>query len=104
MDYQVVLSLSARADLRNIVRYIPWMRRIAHFNSVCFFWIIVNKLPQKPTAFIMKPAEVKERAHRREKDGRISFWLQPTAYDQPVFREAWVRLPNAPIPSDDGSL
>jgi hypothetical protein len=68
------------------------------------FWIIVNNLSDKPTAFIMKPAEVKERAHRGEKDGRVSFWLQPTAYDQPPFREAWDRLPSAPIPSDEGSL
>lgn len=68
------------------------------------FWIIVNSLSNKPTAFIMKPAEVKERAHRGEKDGRVSFWLQPRAYDQPLFREAWDRLPSAPIPSDEGSL
>jgi len=68
------------------------------------FWIIVNNLSNKPTAFIMKPAEVKDRAHRGEKDGRVSFWLQPPAYDQPLFREAWDRLPSAPIPSDEGSL
>ncbi len=68
------------------------------------FWIIVNNLSNKPTAFIMKPAEVRERAHRGEKDGRVSFWLQPPAYDQPLFREAWDRLPSAPIPSDEGSL
>jgi hypothetical protein len=68
------------------------------------FWIIVNNLSQKPTAFIMKPAEVKERAHRGEKDGRVSFWLQPTAYDQPFFREAWDRLLSVPPPLDGGSL
>ena len=68
------------------------------------FWIIVNNLSTKPTALIMKPAEVKERAHRAEKEGRVSFWLQPTAYDQPLFREAWDRLSTAPIPLDEGSL
>jgi hypothetical protein len=68
------------------------------------FWIIVNNLSQKPTAFIMKPAEVKERAYRGEKDGRVLFWLQPTAYDQPFFREAWERLPKLPIPLDEESF
>jgi hypothetical protein len=68
------------------------------------FWIIVISLAQKPTAFIMKPTEVKERAHRGEKDGRVSFWLQPTAYDQPFFREAWERLPNVSTRLDEGSL
>jgi hypothetical protein len=67
------------------------------------FWIIVNNLSQKPTAFIMKPTEVRERAHRGEKDGRVSFWLQPTAYDQAFFREAWERLRNAPMPLVEGS-
>jgi hypothetical protein len=68
------------------------------------FWIIVNNLSHKPTALIMMPAEVRERSHRGEKDGRVSFWLQPTAYDQPLFREAWGRLPNAPATSDEGSF
>ena len=56
-----------------------------------------------PTAFILLPSEVKQRAHRGEIDGRVSFWLQPAAYDQPIFREAWERLPIAPAPSDEGS-
>lgn len=38
------------------------------------------------------PSEVKQLAHRGEKDGRISFWLQPTDYDQPQFKEAWGRI------------
>lgn len=68
------------------------------------FRIIVNNLFQQPTAFIMKPTEVKERAHRGEIDGRVSFWLQPAAYDQPLFREAWERLPSAATLEGEGSL
>jgi hypothetical protein len=56
------------------------------------FWIIVNKVATKPTAFILLPAEVQNLAHRAEKDGRVSFWLQPPSYDQPAFREAWERI------------
>jgi hypothetical protein len=56
------------------------------------FWIIVNNLAKEPTAFIMLPSEVKERAHRGEKDERVSFWLQPKDYDQESFREAWKRI------------
>jgi hypothetical protein len=58
------------------------------------FWVIVNKVATSPSAFILLPAEVTERAHRGEKDGRISFWLQPTDYDQEPFREAWARIGN----------
>ena len=45
-----------------------------------------------PNVFIMKPEEVKELAHRGEKDGRVSYWLQPPSYDQDQFREAWDRI------------
>lgn len=57
------------------------------------FWVIVNKVATPtPSAFILLPSEVRERAHRGEKDGRVSFWLQPTDYEQDPFREAWERI------------
>lgn len=56
------------------------------------FWIIVNKVTVSPTAFILLPEEVRELAHRGEKDGNVSYWLQPPSYDQPAFREAWDRI------------
>jgi hypothetical protein len=56
------------------------------------FWVIINKVASSPSAFILLPSEVKKRAHRGEKDGRISFWLQPVAYDQDRFRDAWERI------------
>jgi hypothetical protein len=55
-------------------------------------WAIINKVATSPTAFVLTPAEVIERAHRGKKDGRISFWLQPIDYDQPQFKEAWERI------------
>jgi len=57
------------------------------------FWVIVNKVATPtPSAFILLPSEVRERAHRGEKDGRVSYWLQPTDYEQDSFREAWERI------------
>lgn len=56
------------------------------------FWIIVNKVATSPSAFILLPSEVRAGAHRGEKEGRISYWLQPTDYDQEKFREAWERI------------
>jgi hypothetical protein len=58
------------------------------------FWVIVNKVSTSPTAFVLLPSEIKKLAHRGEKDGRVSFWLQPTDYDQEAFREAWDRIGN----------
>lgn len=56
------------------------------------FWVIVNNLDGVPGVYIMKPEEVRERAHRGEKDGRISFWLQPKSYMLTEFKEKWERI------------
>jgi S1-C subfamily serine protease len=57
------------------------------------FWVIVNRVASpSPAAFILLPSEVRERAHRGEKDGRVSHWLQPGNYEQEAFREAWKRI------------
>ncbi len=56
------------------------------------FWIIVNKVAKEPSAYIMLPSEVIERAHRGEKEGRVSYWLQPADYEQEMFTEAWERI------------
>ena len=53
------------------------------------FWVIINRVATDPTAFIMKPNEVRRRAVREQKDGRVSFWLSPNAYETDDFREAW---------------
>jgi hypothetical protein len=41
---------------------------------------------------VLTPGEVKASAHRGEKDGRVSYWLQPGSYDQPQFKDAWARI------------
>jgi hypothetical protein len=60
------------------------------------WWIIVTKIVnaqnERPECFIMLPAEVRERAHRGEREGRVSYWLQPGQYRNPEFREAWNRI------------
>lgn len=56
------------------------------------FWVIINNIAKEPKAFVLLPSEVKERAHRGEKDGTVSYWLQPNRYDQESFREAWQRI------------
>jgi hypothetical protein len=57
------------------------------------WWIIVtNVIAADPASFIMKPEEVRRLAHRGEKDGRISYWLQPTKYHTDEFRDRWDRI------------
>ncbi|HCG7131689.1 TPA: hypothetical protein NJ327_004496 [Vibrio parahaemolyticus] len=56
------------------------------------YWVIANNVAKEPNVFIMTPEEVKSLAHRGEKDGRISYWLQPKSYDQADYRDAWSRI------------
>lgn len=56
------------------------------------YWIIVNQVVKEPTAFVMMPDEVRRLAHRGEKEGRVSFWLQPGTYDVADYRSAWNRI------------
>jgi hypothetical protein len=56
------------------------------------FWVVLNNVATSPAAYILTPTEVTARAHRGEKDGRVSFWLQPRDYEQGEFREAWGRI------------
>ncbi len=62
-------------------------------NLMGDWWVIVNNvnLPAR-SAFSMRPDEVRNAAHRGEKDGKVSYWLQPKAYDQNHYRERWDRL------------
>lgn len=61
-------------------------------NLMGDFWVVWSSVVTRPAAFIMRPDEVKSLAHRGEKDGRVSYWLQPGAYDRDVFRGAWKRI------------
>ncbi len=58
------------------------------------FWIIVNQVvsstPVQPSFFVRPKS--KKRAHRGEKEGRVSFWLQLRGYELERFREAWDRI------------
>ncbi|WP_261336412.1 hypothetical protein [Rhizobium leguminosarum] len=61
------------------------------------WWIITIKAKtDAPVCFIMTLDEVKELCHHsdpaKSRTGATSIWLQPSAYDQPQFREAWHRF------------
>lgn len=56
------------------------------------YWVIVNNVENTPGIFIMKPMEIHDRAHRGEKDGKVSFWLQPKSYELDDFRDKWDRI------------
>ena len=45
---------------------------------------------QQPEVFVTTFAEVKKQIHRGEKNGKVSFWLQPKDYES--FRDRWDKI------------
>lgn len=45
-----------------------------------------------PECFVLRPGEVRALAHRGEKGGKVSYWLQPKAYAHADYHEAWHRI------------
>ena len=55
------------------------------------FWVIVTEATSdKPTCYILTPEQVKDKAHRGKRDGKVSYWLQPKQYAE--FCEQWKRI------------
>lgn len=65
----------------------------ACYKLSCMGW---NVMPTARNAsrnvYVMKSDEVRGHAHRGEKDGKVSFWLQPKSYEKAEFKEAWHRI------------
>lgn len=61
-------------------------------NLMGNFWVIVNDVTKELQCYILKPDEVEKLAHRGEKEGRISYWLQPPDYCKEEFHEKWDRI------------
>ena len=57
------------------------------------FFVICRRLETNaPECFVLTPQEVRELAHRGEKEGKVSFWLQPKQYATDAYRENWARI------------
>jgi hypothetical protein len=65
-----------------------------HLNHLFADFVVVcsRAASEAPECYILLPSEVRELAHRGEKEGRVSYWLQPKAYSVDAFREAWNRI------------
>ena len=71
---------------------VPLGRSLDHLFGD-FFVICRDAVGEKtPVCFVLTPAEVRDLAHRGVRDGRVSYWLQPKAYDVERYREAWERI------------
>lgn len=57
-----------------------------------FFVVCNNAASDAPECYVLTPAEVASLAHKGEKDGKFSYWLQPKHYAVAQFYEKWLRI------------
>lgn len=67
---------------------VPLGKSLDYFKSHPEIWwfIVVDVKTEKPTTYIMKSSEIIERAHKGERNGVISYWLQPKQYAIQAFK------------------
>ncbi|MCX6064091.1 MAG: hypothetical protein NTV26_07950 [Caldiserica bacterium] len=57
------------------------------------YWVVVSQMASgSPCAYVLTPDEVTALAHRNERDGKVSYWLERVGYENSMFLEAWGRL------------
>ena len=70
---------------------VPLGKNLDHFFAD-FVVVCRRVIRETPECFILVPDEVRKLAHRAGKDGKVSYWLPPNAYDTDAFREQWERI------------
>jgi hypothetical protein len=56
------------------------------------FWVIVNNALSEPSAFILRPKEVRELSNRGKMGGNVMYFLGTKKYSVKKFQDAWHRL------------
>ncbi len=66
----------------------------ATFDNLLADYVVVCRkvVEDNPECFVLTPEEVKQLANRNEKDGKVSYWLEPRDYETERFREGWGRI------------
>jgi len=89
VDAQVMRAL----QVKSLTRKIPVPLGPDLDRAMGDFWLIVTGAQSdNPETFVLTPQEVRDRAHRGERNGKVSHWLQPGQYDDRAFRGAWDRI------------
>lgn len=70
---------------------VPMSNKLDHLFAD-FVVVCRHVVRETPECFVLTPAEIRKLVHRSEKDGKVSFWLQPRDYAVDKYRERWERI------------
>jgi hypothetical protein len=61
---------------------------IADYVVIC----VRSHHSNEPVCYVMIPNEVRKLAYKRKKNGKVSCWLRPLAYENDKYKENWKRI------------
>jgi hypothetical protein len=70
---------------------VPLSNKLDHLFAD-FVVVCRHVIREIPECFVLTPDEIRKLVHRGEKNGKVSFWLQPRDYAIDAFREKWDRI------------
>jgi hypothetical protein len=70
---------------------VPMSNKLDHLFAD-FVVVCRHVIRETPECFVLTPEEMRRLIHRGEKNGKVSYWLQPRDYATDEFRENWERI------------
>jgi hypothetical protein len=70
---------------------VPMSNKLDHLFAD-FVVVCRHATREMPECFVLTPGEVRSLVHKGEKNGKISFWLQPRDYAKAEYLEKWERI------------
>ena len=70
---------------------VPLSNKLDHLFAN-FVVVCRHVIRETPECFVLTSTEIRKLVHRGEKNGKVSFWLQPRDDATDEFREKWERI------------
>lgn len=97
------ITISVQVKSLSLKSPVPLGKNLDHLFAD-FIIVCRDALSDSPECFVLKPKEVKKLAHRGERSGNVSYWLQPRDYFKESFREKWDRIGPADLAEHTTSI
>ncbi len=91
-NYDASIKLSVQVKALSKRSPVPLGTKTKLEHLFADFVVVCRNVREKPESFILTPDEVRKLADPKEKDGKVSVWLQPRDYEAKKYRDAWERI------------
>ena len=91
MLYDETATVSHTIQVKSLSKRDPVPLGSSLDHLVAEFLVVCRRVfDDKPEVFVVRTSELTDITHRGEKEGRLSYWLEPKGYEP--FRDAWDKI------------